>query len=300
MLNPVLDLLSRQGWFDVSQPFEATINLTRGACIWLLLTRGGVSDTYVKFSSHVSLEAEARRCAEASRCYPVLVPRFVGHGRVEDLDVLVCRAVEYRGLSATRLQHGPTRDRIFHKLGNYFAAMPEQRLPPSLTPLANAGISQALNDYFRSAATGPLAQRWLACDAMRLAAALPAMPQHGDLVLNNLGLTEDGAVVVFDWEDFGMSCLPGLDLFTFELSMADDPTQLLQCRRHASVAAQRFTRQACAAMGIDVPTYEALTPVYALVFRYLKRNYGPGVRERMDQLLLDLDRQLPVAGKASG
>ena len=135
---------------------------------------------------------------------------------------------------------------------------------------------------------------------MRLAAALPAMPQHGDLVLNNLGLTADGAVVVFDWEDFGMSSLPGLDLFTFELSMAADPTLLLECRRHASVAAQRFTRQACAAMGIDVPTYEALTPVYALVFRFLKRNYGPGVRERMDQLLLDLDRQLAVAGKASG
>ena len=37
--------------------------------------------------------------------------------------------------------------------------------------------------------------------------------------------------------------------------------------------------------------YETLTPVYALTFRYMKRNYGPGVRERMDRLLLDLDLQ---------
>ncbi|MDO9091404.1 MAG: hypothetical protein Q7U99_01980 [Rubrivivax sp.] len=290
-MKRVLDLVAAQGWFDTSRPFEKTINLTQGACLWMMLTRQGVCDTYVKFSESVSLALEAQRCDSASRSYPTLVPPYVGHLHEAGLDVLVCRAVAYRAPNVHKLLSGRADGRVFQDLGRYFAAMPATRLSPQLTPVGNAGLVQGLATYFETHSLAPLARRWLRSDAVQRASQLPDMPQHGDMVVNNIGLAPDGSAVVFDWEDFGASCLPGLDLFTLELSLAGDAARLYAGRGSPSSPLQQFVRSACHAMQLDHGDYSTLTTVYALVFRHLKRNYGPGVRERMDQLLQDLDQQ---------
>lgn len=291
MLKRVLDSLAAQGWFDTSLPFEKTINFTQGACLWLLLTRNGVCDTYVKFSDSISLATEAKRCAAAANCYPTLVPGFVGYLHEDGLDVLACRAVEFRGLDSRRLQQAALRDQVFADLHRYFRAMPTTRLPSELTPLDNGAVVDALMAYFDSHPQRSLVRRWLDGDPARLAQSLPNMPQHSDLVLNNMGQTHDGSALLIDWEDFGASCLPGLDLFTLELSLAGNATALLAERARPSHPTQRFVLEACASLQIDIKDYLRLTPVYALVFRYLKRNYGPGVRERFDQVLIDLEQR---------
>jgi hypothetical protein len=291
VLNRVLDLVARHSWFDVSTPFEKTINLTQGSCLWLMLTRSGVCDTYVKFSDCVSLGQEAQRYAAANRWYPTLVPRFVGHVEQDGLSVMVCSAVDYRSLNASRLHQPEVRARVFRDLNQYFAAMRKTQLAQALTPVRNAELVESLGAYFDAHALAPLARRWLGSDAARRATVLPDMPQHGDLVLNNIGQARDGAVVVFDWEDFGACCLPGLDLFTLELSLAGDAAQLISGRERTADPRQHFVRDACLALQLDFDDYSAMTPVYALVFRHLKRNYGPGVRDWMDRLLLDLNQQ---------
>lgn len=283
MLNRVLGLLAGAGWFDTATAFEKTINLTQGACLWLLLTRQGSCDTYVKFSECISLELEARRCAAASRCYPALVPRFVGYVRREGLEVLVCRAVDYRALRPS--------GHAWADLKRYFEAMPTTRLPRELTPTLNAELLNGLEAYFAAHPSETFAAQWLSGEAARRASAMPNVPQHGDLVLNNIGETIDGTAVIFDWEDFGASCLPGLDLFTLELSLAGDAAALLAAREQRADAMQQWVRDACDAMQLDLADYRALTPIYSLVFRHLKRNYGPGVRERVDRLLLTLSQQ---------
>ena len=291
MLNRVLALLAAEGWFDSSRPFEKTINLTQGACLWLLLTRDGVCDAYVKFSDCFDLQQEAQRCAAASECYPSLAPRFVGYARRDGIDVLVCRAVDYHALDPRQIR-GPRASRsVFADLVGYFAAMRSARGPAGLGPASNAEFFDNLGQYFASHPLASLARRWLGHSTVQRATQLPPLPQHGDLALNNIGQTRLGAAVIFDWEDFGASCLPGLDLFTLELSMAGDAGRLLAGRARHADGAQHFVRCACDAMQLDVGDYESLAPVYALVFRYLKRNSGPGVRERMDRLLLDLDQQ---------
>lgn len=295
MLNRVLDLVAAQGWFDTSLPFEKTVNLTQAACLWLMLTRKGVCDTYVKFSDCASLEREAQRFAAAGRWYPTLVPRFVGHVHRNGLDVLVCRAVDHRALDASGLQQPGLRGRAFRDLTQYFSAMVATHLPPELTPVRNAELIASLAAYFDADALAPLARRWLRGDAVRRAEGMPNVPQHGDLMFNNIGQKQDGAAVVFDWEDFGASCLPGLDLFTLEISLASDAGQRFLLERRAGPT-QDFVRDACHAMRIDLSDYRDLTLIYALVFRYLKRNYGPAVRERMDLLLLDLDQQRTMTG----
>ena len=278
VLDGVLHLVHERGWFDTTRPFETSIHFTQGACLWLLLTRGGVSDTYVKFSRHIRLETEARRFAEASRCHPQLAPRFVGHAHSQGLDVLACKAVEYRAVGAADAA-------MLAGLGQYFQAMPSVRLPADLTPLPNAQLPNALAKYFGSQAPQTAVTRWLEGPALLEATSLPDMPQHGDFVVNNLGQRAAGTAVVFDWEDFGAVGLPGLDLFTLELSLAGDAARLLEARSRGADRAQQFAREACASLRLDWNLYLALAPVYALVFRYLKSNYGPGVRERYDRVL---------------
>ena len=119
---------------------------------------------------------------------------------------------------------------------------------------------------------------------------LPRRPQHGDLVLNNIGRTREGRAVVFDWEDFGVCCLPGLDLFTLELSLNGESTTLRRTGGNSD-STLRFVHQASAEMRLDVGDYFALTRIYALAFRYLKRNYGPSVRERLDRVLQHMSRE---------
>ena len=292
MLSRVLKLLQAEGWFDTATPFETSINLTRGACLWLLLTRDGVSDTYVKFSDCVSLKLEAQRCAAASTCYRSLVPRFVGYAQSEGLEVLVCRAVDYRTLNPKRFRDLNAKDPVFSDLVGYFAAMPGTTEVGGVMPMHNADIVTKLAAYFESNA---LARRWLHSDTVLRAASLPTMLQHGDLVLNNVGQTRAGAVI-FDWEDFGATCLPGFDLFTLELSLAGNAAEnLFAGRAGRADAITRLVHDACEAMRLALDDYKKLTPVYALVFRYLKRNYGPAVRESMDRLLLDLDAQYSLS-----
>jgi hypothetical protein len=298
MLRRVLDVLARERWFDTRVPFEHTIHLTRGACLWLLLSRGGVCDTYVKFSDCMSLRAEAARYAAASRCYAALVPPFVGHATDGPLEVLVCRAIEYSAVERSFLIDAGTGHRAIGDLVSYFAAMPKAAAGSEIQTPQTAQLFDAINAYQAARAVPSSArQRWLGDAAAERIAALPAMPQHGDLVLNNLGRMSGGRLVLFDWEDFGAVALPGLDLFTLELSLAGDAGQLLASRAQRPAGLRRLVEEACAAMRLARADYEALTPVYALVFRYLKRNYGSDVRARVDRLLLALDDQpLPALG----
>ena len=50
-----------------------------------------------------------------------------------------------------------------------------------------------------------------------------------------------------------------------------------------------FIATACAAMGLSRAQFDALVPAYALAFRYLKRNYGAGVRDHLDELIARLE-----------
>jgi hypothetical protein len=291
MLSRVFDCLGARGWFDTSRPFEYTINFTRGACVWLLLTRAGVPQTYVKFSEHISLLSESQRYAAASACHPALVPRFVGHRRHEGLDVMVCEAVDYLGLNAVRLGSPVLQHGVLDQLLPLFSAASRLELADDIAPLPNRELAAAMQPYFDATAQASRARRWLGQEALAWIARQPDVPQHGDLVLNNLGLRKDRSLIVFDWEDLGAICLPGLDLFTLEHSMSGSVAALLHARRQGTGLFQSFVPRACRASGLAVDEYRAMTPVYALAFRYLKRNYGPGARDRMDELLDALARE---------
>jgi hypothetical protein len=118
-------------------------------------------------------------------------------------------------------------------------------------------------------------------------ADIPYVPQHGDFVLNNLGCSE-GRLVVFDWEDYGATGLVGFDIFLISLSVTG--MSAASVRRIQEVVDPAghpwaFAVEACRASGLDYPTFRRAIPMYLLVFRYLKRNYGQEIALRVDDIL---------------
>lgn len=280
MLSRVLDIVAAEGWFDTAAPFEKTIQLTHGAAHCATLSRGGRADTFVKFSELASLAAEAQRCLRAGRDFAGIAPAFVGHAARASLEVLATKAESFDAVTAISFERAGDRARLLTGLECYFARMRQAVAPAA--PVASPRVPRAWFDdmtaYFAAARSTPstLSALDLARDALP---GLPPMPQHGDLVANNLGLRPDGTLVVFDWEDYGAVDLPGLDLFTLDMSLGT------QAGAGGSGLPPPAVERCCAALGLVPHAYRRLAPAYALAFRYLKRNYSPEVRARVDALL---------------
>lgn len=286
MLTRVLALVQAEGWFDTATPFEKTIYLTHGAAHGAVLGRNGQPDTFVKFTEDASLALEAARCRHGSDDFRGIAPRYLGHVARPALEVLVTQAESHSPVTADRLRAAGVRARLQAGLERYFELM---RAAGGRTPPApdEGGWFDDLVHYFAAASRSPAA-----ADALALLraerATLPPMRQHGDLVANNLGLRPDGSLVVFDWEDYGAVDLSGLDLFTLEMSLGG-AMEVQPAPAHRAAPPIDVAR-CCAALGLAPDVYRRLAPAYALVFRYLKRNYSPEVRERVDALLASVSR----------
>lgn len=276
MLKRVLSLVQAHGWVDPGRCRERAVFMTTGPCLWMLLFDQGRRHTHLKFSDSSCLCREAQLQQGAFEAYPEWVPRPLGHLHEPGLDLVCSQAVDYIPPARGRLL--APRAPMGRELLRYFAAGPNASLP---APLRGPGRAELLADmfaYFRDRSAG--AARLLsgmADDPARLAKC-PSRLQHGDFVLNNLG---DGAgrLHIFDWEEFGAVDLAGLDLFTLLLSL--DQVQAWRAREARPEVAD-FVGQACDAMDLDVQTFGALLPLYGLVFRYLKRNFGASIRQRVD------------------
>lgn len=281
MLNKVIGLLAEHGWFDPSRPFEKTVYLTHGAAQTLLLSRDGQAERFVKFSDCASLRQEALRCEVAAQRYQGMAPSFIGHARVGSLELLVTQAVTFRAMNAGLMKSPRHMVVVQGGLEEYFRRMRD-------TARAARSPRKWVADY--RAYFDPLPWRHAAGEAMdellEVLDTLPRMDQHGDFVVNNLGIGQQGRLSVFDWEDFGAVDTPGLDLFTLAASVHEASAlggvdlPVLPRRAHG-LDIDRL----CAAVGLPVKVYDRLQPAYAFLFRFLKRNYGPEVRCRIDRLL---------------
>lgn len=279
MLKRVLDIVGTEDWFDTAQPFEKTILLTHGAAHCVTLSRAGRPELFVKFSELTSLATEAQRCRRASGDFAGVAPGFVGYLARAGLDVLATKAESFGHVTAELLGQRGARVRVLNGLERYFTLMRAAAPQAAAAPGPAHGFDD-LAAYFATANGTPCTAA--AIELLRHAMPqLPAMPQHGDLVTNNLGLRPDGSLVVFDWEDYGALTLPGLDLFTLETSLRAPAA----ARGAGGGMSAQAVERCCAALELAPDAYRRLAPAYALAFRYLKRNYSPEIRARIDALL---------------
>ena len=282
MLNTVLGMVRQAGWADLDRPFEKTIYLSRGASLWVILSREGKPETFVKFSRLGSLEVEAARCALASATYPAHAPRFIGYRRQENLHVLASQAEQFRAVTATMTESRGVARAVRSGLIAYFERQAQLATAP--VPERSTEWLDQVEAYYAAHELAPVARRTLKEVRTRLG-EWRATCQHGDLVMNNLGLRPAGNLIIFDWEDFGAVALPGLDLFTLEFSLEHDAKlarargQVLHPEKILDIAS------CCAAQNLSVGDYKGLRLAHALAFLFIKRKYGPEIQGRLRDLI---------------
>lgn len=285
MLSRVLDIVRRQGWADLDPPCEKTIYLSQGASLWIILSRRGNAEAFVKFSRLVSLEVEAARCGLASTSFPDHAPTFIGYHRDDDLHVLASRAEQFRTVTATMTESASDAQAVRRGLVDYFKQQSLQA--QTAHGIAPTDWLQRLEAYYADHDLAPTAQQSLGAVRAQLP-NLPLARQHGDLVMNNLGLRPSGSLVVFDWEDFGDVGLPGLDLFTLEYSFEHEAARARTLGQRSHPEKVLDLDACCAAQRLSVADYRALRVAHALAFLYLKRNYGPDIQGRLRHHILSL------------
>lgn len=282
MLSTVISLLTERGWFDPARPYDKSIHLTHGTAQWMLLGRDGKPECFVKFSDRSSLGIEAARCAAAARRFPGLAPEYLGHASRGDLEVLVTRAVVFRAMNASLMRSRRYTDVMGDGLELYFGQMRAHGRPAS----PRAAWHEEYAAYYETHPARPLAMRCLD-KLLSTLSAVSAQDQHGDLVVNNLGLSSNRKLAIFDWEDYGAVDVPGLDLFTLHISMADalrPPRPGARAMPDPRAVGLDIDRM-CRASGLPRRAYDELHLAYAFVFRFLKRNYGPDIRGHVDRLI---------------
>ncbi len=107
-------------------------------------------------------------------------------------------------------------------------------------------------------------------------ARLPAIPQHGDLAVNNIGLTHAG-FVLFDWEDYAYTKLPGFDLCILLVSGcgfdAEKLTALIDNDSHQA-GDDSFLQPIMAGLNVSVSQLHDLMLIQLVIFHQLKCHYG--------------------------
>jgi hypothetical protein len=285
MLNRVLGIVHRQHWAGLEPPFEKTIYLSQGASLWIILSRRGNPETFVKFSRLVSLELEATRCGLASQSFPDHAPQFIGYHRDDDLHVLASRAEQFRTVTATMTQSAVDAQAVRHGLVGYFKQQSLQAQAAHTNVAAD--WLHRLEAYYADHDLARIARQSLGEVRAQLS-NLPVARQHGDLVMNNLGLRPSGSLVVFDWEDFGEIGLPGLDLFTLEYSFEHEASRARAAGQRSHPDRYLDLEACCDAQHLSVAGYRGLRVAHALAFLYLKRNYGPEIQGRLRDHILSL------------
>ena len=121
--------------------------------------------------------------------------------------------------------------------------------------------------------------------------ALPHVRQHGDLAVNNVGVTETG-IVIFDWEDFGRVNLPGFDVAIFLSScLKHDPARIRQWfERGIPEALEAVVQDACRTFEMDRILFRSMLPIYLCHFLNLKNKFGYGdiIKNQLRNTILNL------------
>lgn len=287
MIDAVQEMLVAHGWVDPEGTHSATVILSGDAVVAhkLLVRDAGVPTLFVKFSDSLDLETEACRTETAWQRFPKSAPRFIGYCRRKNLNAMVTAAVERERSSTLMLSKRGSFEELAEKLVAFFRM---QRATAEGAP----GGEDWQESYMRHFHEHPLRDR--AADELRhlvrVTSGLHPQDQHGDLALNNISLSATGDITIFDWEDYGVTSMPGLDAFTMlrSIGQALEATRrggLLKGWSFPSGMQRTFLTRACDAIGMDVDAFLSCRIGYSFLFRFLKTTYSRALQEKLEHQL---------------
>ncbi|WP_300330442.1 hypothetical protein [Accumulibacter sp.] len=291
MLRFVQEALVKAGAVSPQARLIHNVTLSTGSTLWLDVGDGAGNWFHVKACRQLSLAEEFDRFRLARERFPAYTAEPVAHTCLAGWSILIARAVDHVTVGAADLAaSGHSGESLRRQLIGFFAAAQASAKADILRQDNETFMREAVAYLAASPAVSPpVRELALGLDAS-VWGDIPAISQHGDLVLNNLARAGD-RLIIFDWEDYGVTALAGFDICLLAVSMAGmDAAGVAAIQRSENPADQvwAFAREASAACGLPYATFRALIPVYLLAFRYLKRNYGEEIRARMDAMLGEL------------
>ena len=147
-----------------------------------------------------------------------------------------------------------------------------------------------IGNHFAQTVHANLASHWIARGRSLGLESMVRVPQHGDFVQNNIA-SSSGKLVIFDWEDFGKSYLPGVDICSLCFSVAptlDAMQRLMAAGSGTDPPLATFANRACVLSGLDWDLFRRLIPLYLVVFLYSKREYDPAAQDRIAAMVQQL------------
>jgi hypothetical protein len=234
-----------------------------------------------------------RSCFEATRrarrVFDDFVPEPMACLRKGQWEVFVSEGVHFEPLRRDELLS--SAGSRFKQVINLFSCESREARIPATVPHSRFLIADVLGRIGRADLEAVI-QPFLSGVLLGEMDRLPHVCQHGDLVMNNLGVRREG-LVVFDWEDFGRLTLPGVDVLTLLLSLTDFDGRLMRSIMKSSPAGgkyQALLMGACQALAMDPTLFRRLVPLYLLEFLYLKYDYTSQIQEKIAALIPEVCR----------
>lgn len=247
-------------------PFTARMS---GDCVILAYPEGGAF-YLVKVGLVSDLRREFDGLQAGHAAFPVGVPRPLAHAMHRTFPTLVTTGVAFEPIG-TALLRRPSRD-LEHALAHYFATA-SRAFRVDSAPSHASRIREAFAAPWASA-LGTVGDAYV--DAIVADVdGLPAIRQHGDFYLGNLGVTS-GNLAIFDWEDFGREWLPGLDLAQLLLSANDFDIVRLREQARPGGPHRWVLAAGCETCGVTTALFAKLLPAYIALLGRMKSELGYG------------------------
>lgn len=280
-LGALLDQMSASGIVVTDDPL--VLNVARE--LKILQVAGGAQGRFLRI---VEAQKGQRDFANLRFLQSRLGHRINCPTQIVACDDLVCgvfpfvphEKVSYARLASGRLlQEVAESLALMHEAGREFSqrlgAKPDQAGSPV------AGVDVCDGD---SAATA-----WLQSTLSTLSHSHVPVAQHCDFTYANLGVSNQGQLVIFDWEEYGAVTFPAFDLTTFLLghyhfggtigAALDSPDSLI------GMINRDFGASYLSRFDMTAETYMRLFPAYLLVFRTLKLNdFGHAINRRVQAM----------------
>lgn len=120
---------------------------------------------------------------------------------------------------------------------------------------------------------------------------LPSVLQHGDLSLNNLGVGK--GVIIFDWEDYGLSQFPLMDLTVFLMSLCHFDQANWQWLQDQPFF-EKWLTKALVPFSLSPSQFYFCMPYALMVFGSLKQQlgYSRDIIQWVDKMVKSLAKSL--------
>lgn len=280
MIESALKALRDEGLIETSSRPEVSVTVGRSLNVQVFPER---SDGFYNVKlSRLNLEREHRALTEVREVLPDAIPVAMAFRRMGDLNALITQ-----GVSSKAVREWPQSLTDF--VSRYHGLQLQSRPFQGQISIGQREVIASMLESEGLAEIREPVGAWLASERSAFLDSLPAVSQHGDFAVMNLGAA-NGGYVIFDWEDFGKVWLPGFDVCIFLLDatgVLDGGKDLTAVLDSTDATVADLRGRLLESLGLDARDFPHLLLASLVEFLYLKAfmQYGTPIINTTKRLI---------------